>query len=59
MRISLMIGSALIALLCGVALLYFGVKDAGEGEVRAVLPIAIGAVLAVGGLYFLRKGSTR
>ncbi|MHC3455753.1 sodium:neurotransmitter symporter [Streptomyces prasinus] len=59
MRIIALIGFALVALLCGAALLYLGVADAGDGNARAVLPIVIGAVLAVGGLVFLRKGFKR
>ncbi|AEN13319.1 sodium:neurotransmitter symporter [Streptomyces sp. SID8360] len=59
MRIATIIGSASIALICGVALFYLGLQDAGDGRTRAVLPIAFGAVLTVGGLYFLRKGLKR
>ncbi|WP_299541117.1 sodium:neurotransmitter symporter [uncultured Streptomyces sp.] len=59
MRTTALIVFALVALLCGAALLYFGVTDAGDGEARAVLPIIIGAFLAVGGLVFLRKGLAR
>lgn len=59
MRIIALIGSALIAMLCGASLLYLGVGDAGDGNARAVLPIGIGAVLVVGGLLFLRKGLRR
>jgi hypothetical protein len=59
MRITAVVGFALVALLCGVALLCLGVADAGDGRVRAVLPIVIGAGLAVGGLLFLRKGLKR
>ncbi|MYV44047.1 sodium:neurotransmitter symporter [Streptomyces sp. SID1328] len=59
MRITAVIGFALVALLCGVALLLLGVVDAGGGRVRAVLPIVIGSGLAAGGLLFLRKGLKR
>nr|WP_202514347.1 MULTISPECIES: sodium:neurotransmitter symporter [unclassified Streptomyces] len=54
-----MIGFALTALLCGAALLYFGAVDAGDGRGRAVLPLALGALLAVGGIIYLRKGLKR
>lgn len=54
-----MIGSVLTALLCGAAPLCLGLKEAGDGRTRALLPIVIGAVLAVGGLLFLRKGPKR
>ncbi|CAL9620619.1 hypothetical protein SUDANB58_05827 (plasmid) [Streptomyces sp. enrichment culture] len=59
MRTAAMIGSALVALFCGAALLYAGVMDASDGKARAILPIVIGVVLAVGGLLFLRKGFKR
>lgn len=59
MRIAEVIGSALLALLCGVVLLFLGPNDAGDGRTRAVLPIVIGAALTVGGLLFVRKGVKR
>ncbi|MYV55303.1 sodium:neurotransmitter symporter [Streptomyces sp. SID3212] len=59
MRISVVIGSALLALLCGVALLFLGLSDVSDGNTRAALPIVIGAALTVGGLLFLRKGVRR
>ncbi|GGY15827.1 hypothetical protein GCM10010358_79640 [Streptomyces minutiscleroticus] len=59
MRTAAVIASALIALLCGVALLCLGLEDAGGGRPRAVLPIVLGTVLTVGGLLFLRKGFKR
>ncbi|WP_166026523.1 sodium:neurotransmitter symporter [Streptomyces chilikensis] len=59
MRTAAMVAAALIALLCGIALLCLGVEDAGDGNARAVLPIVTGAVLTAGGLLFLRKGYGR
>ncbi|GAA3011484.1 hypothetical protein JCM13580A_62390 [Streptomyces drozdowiczii] len=59
MRNTALIGFALTALLCGAALLYFGAVDAGDGTGRAVLPLALGALLAVGGIIYLRKGLKR
>jgi hypothetical protein len=59
MRMAAVIAGGLIALVCGITLLYLGVKDAGGGNMRAVLPIFMGALLTVGGLYFLRKGLPR
>ncbi|MFJ2645308.1 sodium:neurotransmitter symporter [Streptomyces sp. NPDC087420] len=59
MRTAAVTGSAILALLCGVALIFLGLNDAGDGRTRAVLPIVIGAALTVGGLLFLRKGVKR
>jgi hypothetical protein len=56
---TVVIGGALVALLCGIALICIGVQDAGDGRARAILPTAFGALLTVGGLLFLRKGCKR